>query len=249
MSYKKINIPKDSLEKILKPISKLNESCCLKIKNDILYAISASENSSLFLYTKLKLPENVGDNIRLNFINIKKFLSGLDILEDENFSLYLGENNIKCESEKNSQKTFFKYHLVDDSIIKEFPFNVKKFEDINFDSEFEISTEKIKKILSASSFATETQKVYFEYDDSNIYAILDDESRQNIDNIKIPISKKLIGRDLTRKIPISLEIFKNISYNKENIKIKINSEFDILVFTILEENSLELKYIVSALNN
>jgi len=248
MSFKKINIDKKYLEKILKPINKLNESCCLKIKDDILYSVTASEDSSVFLYAKLKLPFISKDQVRLNIINIKKFLSGLEILGDDgDFNLYLEENHIKCETEKNSEKCHFIYHLVDDSIIKEFPFNISKFNNIKFDSEFSISPEKAKKILAASSFASEAQKIYFEFDENNIFVDVNDLSRQNIDSIKIPISNDLVGENIFKKIPISLEIFKNISFFKDKIKIKINKEFDLIVFNIFENDCLELKYIVSAL--
>jgi hypothetical protein len=249
MSNKIIPLPKSYLEKILKPINKLAESCVLKIKDDQLYSITASKDNSLILYSKLKLPIHFEEAVRLNIINVKNFLSGLETLGNNGeFSLILGENYLKCEILQNNEKTFLKYHLVDDSVIKEFPFKIEKVSTLNFDTEFELSSDKAKKILAAASFATETQKVYFgTNEEEQIYADLNDLTLQNINTMNICITNNWKGDKIYRTIPISLEVFKNISSAKANINVKINNEFQVVIFNIQEDNCLELKYIVSAL--
>jgi hypothetical protein len=248
MSNKSIPLPKNYLEKILKPVNKLTESCVLKGKGENLFTVCASEDKSVILYARLKLPVILEEEVKLNLIGVKKLLSGLDSLGNNgNFSLILGENFIKCQSEYNEEKTHFKYHLVDDSIIKEFPLKIEKITSISYDTEFELTTEKAKRILSASSFATEAQKVYFYLSDGVITADINDKTMQNIDNMVIPITNKWIGDELLGNFPISLEIFKNLVSLKENIKVKINNEFKVAIFNIIEDDYLELKYIVSSL--
>jgi hypothetical protein len=248
MSNRKISLSKEYLEKILKPINKISESCVLKGKDDSLYSVSSTEDKSVILYAKLKLDSLLEDSIKLNLISVKKLLSGLHCLGNTgNFSITLFDNYIKCETDENNQKTHFKYHLVEDEIIKEFPIKLEKITNLTFNTEFDLSPDKSKRILAASSFATDAQKVYFAVKDNVITAEINDKTVPNIDNMSIPITDTWNGDDLISDFPISLEIFKNLISFKGNIKVKINNDCKVAIFNIMEDNLLELKYIVSAL--
>ena len=71
MTESLIPIPKTSLEKLLKPVNRLTESCVLKSKNDLLYTLCSSSDNSVALYANTKLPMSL-DITQLNLINIKK---------------------------------------------------------------------------------------------------------------------------------------------------------------------------------
>ena len=248
MSNRKISISKEHLEKILKPINKISESCVLKGKDDSIYSVSCNEDTSVILYAKLTLSSFLEESVKLNLIGVKKLLSGLHCLSDSgDFSITIFGNYIKCETEENDQKTHFKYHLVEDEIIKEFPIKIETITSLNFNTEFDLSPEKSKKILYASSFATDAQKVYFTIKDGILVAEINDRTIPNIDNITIPITDKWYGDELNSDFPISLGIFKNLVSFKNNIRVKINNDCKVAVFNIIEDDSLELKYIVSAL--
>jgi hypothetical protein len=248
MPNRKISLSKEHLEKILKPINKITESCVLKGRNDELYSICSTEDKSVILYAKLKISNSLEEDLRLNLMGVKKLISGLNSLGNVGlFSLLLYENYIKCEIDIKGKKSHLKYHLVDDDIIKEFPLKIEKIMSLSFDTEFELSAENAKRILAASSFATEAQKVYFSLNDGVINAEITDKSFQNIDSMLIPITDTWKGDELISDFPISLEIFKNLVSLKNNIKVKINNECKVAVFHIVEDGLLELKYIVSAL--
>ena len=127
MSNRKISLSKEHLEKILKPVNKITESCVLKGKNEYLYTICSTEDKSVILYANLKLSNPLDEELRLNLIGVKKLISGLTSLGNSGeFTLSLYENYIKCQIEYNDKKTHLKYHLVDDDIIKEFPIKIEK---------------------------------------------------------------------------------------------------------------------------
>jgi hypothetical protein len=243
-----IPIPKTYLEKILKPVSRLNESCVLKANGDDIFTICATDDHSVILYAKSKLPLSLPEPVQLNLINIKKFLHGLDCLGvDGEFSLKVGKNNVVGQLvDTSGRKTHFKYHLVDDVIIKKCNFQIDKLAKLEFDTIFQITSSQAKQILSAASFASEVSKVYFSVTDDVIQACVNDETLQNVDNITIPITSDWLHARLDGSFPISLEIFKNLAAIKNDITVKVNNQYKLIVFNVVED-TLDLKYIVSAL--
>jgi hypothetical protein len=250
MPLKNLPLPKSYLEKILRPVNKLTESCVLKAQGENLYTVCSSPDNTVILYANAKLPVKFEEEIRLNLISIKKLISGLECLGDEgDFSIQFFSNNIKCET-KNSEtdeKTFFKYHLVDDSVIRETPVNINKITQLTFDTEFIITHNKIKQILSAYVFASDLTKIYFYSQDDKVYAEINDKTLQNVDNMTLVIASDYKGQSIQEPIPVSIEVFKNLIINRGDIKVKINNQYKVFVFSNTEQDGIELKYIVSAL--
>jgi len=242
-------VPKTVLEKLLKPISRISESCILNISNDVLYTICSTSDNSVFLYGKTKLPVECGDS-KLNVINIKKLLTGLNCLGDGGeFSMVINTNHIECrtKSQDIGENCHFKYHLVDDGIIKECSLNIKKISLLQFDTEFLISQEKIKKIINAYSFVSDVSKIYFYSKDGKINCEIDDKTMQNVDNLSMVLTDNFIGDDIHHPTPVNIEIFKLLIASKSPVKVKLNNEHKVFVFQTQDDDNLELKYIVSAL--
>ena len=247
MTNNKIILSKTFLENILKPVNRLTESCVLRIENDNIYSLCTSSNNVVILYVSGKLKQSIDENIRLNLIDIKRFLCGLECLDGENFSLQYDGNNIKCESvEDQENTTFFKYHLVDDSVIPVSPVNIQKMSQLSFDTEFEITPEKQKRIISAYTFTSAVSKIYLYTKDQSVHAELNDRQAQNIDNMTLKISDNYTGSDID-PVPVNMEIFKSLTSSKQNIKVKINNQYKVLIFQITERDDINIKYITSAL--
>jgi hypothetical protein len=249
-----INIPlaKSSLEKILKPINRLTESCILNVSQEHIYSICSSTDNTVILFAKINRPQNnCGENkFRLNLINIKKLLSGLECLGDDGvFSIQYSSNNIICEmlDEETEEKTHFKYHLVDDSVIKESTININKIASLKFDTEFLISSNKLKQIVSGYTFASDVSKLYISTKEGKVRAEIDDKTLQNVDNISFLISKEYTGEDIEDPIPLNLEVFKNLVHSRNDVKVKFNTQYKVFVFQNTEDEEVELKYIISAL--
>jgi hypothetical protein len=256
MSDKKfLPLPKTSIEKLLRPINRLTENCVLKTQGDSLYSVCVSTDNSVILYATCKLPMEISES-RLNIINIKKFLTGLDCLGDDGtFTIEIFKNSIKCQS-KNSESgenTHFRYHLVDDGIIKESSVRPEAISKLTFDTEFELSVPKIKQIMSAYSFTSDVSKIYFKTLDGKVYADINDTTMQNVDNVSLLASQSYIGSNLDENEPMSIkiEVFKALMSSKYPVKVKIKNDpktnTKVFIFNTKEDEYVQLKYIVSAL--
>jgi hypothetical protein len=239
-------IPKTYLEKLLKPVNRITESCVLKTKKDLLYSVCSSNDNSVILYASCKLPVDIQET-KLNIINIKRLLTGFDCLGDDGeFSLHVERNNITCYSKNDKENTKFKYHLVDDGIIKESPVKIESIASLVFDTSFDIPLNKIKQIMSAYSFASDVSKIYFYSNNGKIYADINDKTMQNVDNVSLLISDSYEGNDL-EPISIKIEVFKSLNSSKQPIKVKISDKSKVFVFSTNEDNVVDIKYIISAL--
>lgn len=249
MSEINIPLPKSYLEKLLRPINRLTESCVLKADKESLYSICTSTDNTVILYAKSTLPFTLQTPVRLNLISIKKLLSGLECLgNDGEFSIGYSGNNIKCEiKSSDNEKTFFKYHLVDDSVIRETPVNLDKIVQLKFDTEFFLTVGKIKQIMAGYAFASDLTKIYFFTKEDKIYAEINDRTLQNVDNMTLLVGDFYTGEPIKEPLPINIEVFKNLVSCKTDIKVKINNQYKVFIFQNKEDDEVELKYIVSAL--
>jgi len=249
MSETLIPIPKTSLIKLLKPVNRLTESCVLRSTPDSIYTLCCSPDNSVILFAKTNIPVDIGAT-KLNLVNIKKLLTGLDCLgNDGDFKMICNENNIICKSTNTAtgENTHFKYHLVDDGIIKESTVNIEKIASLSYDIIFELSLSKIKQIMSAYSFVNDVNKIYFYTKDDKVHAEIDDKTLQNIDNVSLMVSNDYTGNPLLSPLSVKIEVFKLLASSKTSIKVKINNEFKVFVFETQEDDNTQLKYIISAL--
>jgi hypothetical protein len=249
MNESLIPIPKTSLEKLLKPVNRLTESCVLRNDSESIFTLCSSSDNSVILYAKTKLPITI-PTTKLNIINIKKLLTGLDCLGDDGeFKIIHNDNNIVCKStnETTGENTHFKYHLVEDNIIKESSVNIEKIAALTYDTVFEMSLPRVRQIMSAYSFVNDVNKIYFYTKDDKVLAEIDDKTLQNVDNVSLMVSPEFTGQPLLSPLSVKIEVFKLLASSKTSIKVKINNEFKVFVFETQEDDNTQLKYIISAL--
>lgn len=242
----KLPIDKKTLLRFLGPVSRLGDKSVVKMYKDKIYTLATSDDNNIILYAAAAISDNTSaDVVRLNIADVKKFLRAVECFE-EDLHFYLKNNHIYCEtSELNG--AYFKYHLVDDSIIKETPISVEKISNLNFDTEFNISNKKLSEISRGSSYAVDTQKIYFYTKDGAVFSELTDHTIQNIDSITLRVADTYVGQPIKGLLPLMLEIFRNLTSLKcENVKVKINNENKVIMFCVTD-NSVELKYIISTL--
>ena len=247
MSEILIPVPKTFLEKLLKPVNRLTDSCVLRCSDNCLYTLCTS--NGVIMYGTTQTPLNI-DDLKLNIISIKKLLTGLECLGDNGeFKIIKNENHIVCKTfdPSSNEESYFKYHLVDDNIIKEAPVKVSNIAKFVFDTTFEILPSKMKQIMSAYSFANDVNKIYFYTKDNSVFIEIDDKQSQNTDNISLMVSNSFTGNALKDVIAIKIEIFKFLSSSKSSIKVKISENSKVLLFEIQEDENTQIKYIISAL--
>lgn len=243
----KICLEKSFLEKILKTINRLSDSCILKIEEDQISSISSTLDNVVILYIKGKL-NNVSSSFKINLIDIKRFLCGLDCLNSESVEIELHENFVKCFSTNKDEKTHFKYHLADDSVMSKSTFSVKKISQLKFDTEFIIPLSCQRQIMSAYAFSPECSKIYFKQNDNSIFAEVNDLTNHNNDSVEIKLSESFVGSGIVNPIPVNIEIFKHLMYTKNsNIIVKLNEEYKVFVFNVKDNDAIDIKYITPAL--
>ena len=242
----KIPVSKNTLIKFLSPVSRLGDKSVVKVYKNNIYTLTTSEDNNIILYASHSFTEDAVQNlIRLNLADVKKFLRAVECFE-EDLSFYLKDNYIFCET-ANLNGAFFKYHLVDDSVIKETPISIEKISNLNFDTEFSISNKKLSEISRGSSYAVDTHKIYFYTKGEAVFSELTDQTIQNIDSITLRVADSFVGQPIKGMLPLMLEVFRNLTSLKcESVRVKINNENKVIMFCV-NDSSVELKYIISTL--
>ena len=161
------------------------------------------------------------------------------------FCLEIEENCIKYSSNVNR----FTYHLFDDSLANNNPFDFNKIDNITFNTNFKLTKEKNNAILKALPFVTETSKVYIKTENENIYAELSDKKLQNVDSYTALLANEYTGDELDYELILDVELFRLIStLSFKEASININNEYKMLMIKLELENS-ELTFVSTSYKN
>ena len=98
-------------------------------------------------------------------------------------------------------------------------------------------------MFKGSTFASETNKIYFYTDGESLMAELTDRARHNTDNFTLSLGKASFKLE---PIALNLDNLRLLSLLNDDIRVKINTEYGVIVFDI-EDNNIKLRYIISAL--
>ena len=234
MAYLKIKNKRDFISNFLAPVSNLNDNCILKLTSNNLSCLLASSDATVVCKADIEIESDISGETNLNIPDIKKFVRVLEILNVQDVELKLNNNNISF----NNGEYKFRYHLLDDGIIKQPAINVDKIDTLTFNT-----------LFKGSSFASETSKLYFYEEDGKIFGELGDKTRHNTDNFVCNLSNEFEGNPLPKPLPVNFETFRLISFNNSiNIDFKINTQMGVITCKFKKGN-VELIYIISALIN
>tara|TARA_R100001163_G_C5060248_1_gene197042 strand:- start:836 stop:1558 length:723 start_codon:yes stop_codon:yes gene_type:complete len=224
--------------KYLDTISKINDTGVIfEIKDDKLVSLVSSLDSTLILHSEYK--SNFNFNTTLNIPDVKKLRHVLDTIEEESLDIELNSNNLQYKG--NGVK--FKYHLYEEGFITKPNINIDKINSFKFDTNFNLNKATIQRLFKGSTFASETNKIYFYTEEGSLMAELTDRARHNTDNFTLSLGKVNFSLE---PIAINLDNIRLLSLLNDNIRVKINTEYGVVVFDI-EENNIKLRYIISAL--
>lgn len=226
---------------ILSPISALNDKCVLTINQQGAVSIANNTENNMLLYLKADL---LGEpEIELNIGDIKKLIRALDCIDQEVIEFTFSPGLICYETDYIK----FKYHLLQPGLIQKHTIDIRKINSLMFDTEFQLTGEEVSKIIKGTSFATETNKLYFYTKDKQVHVSLTDYTMTQADLIGFRVSEGFSGKELKTELPINIETFKLLQINKSNsVRVQVNTALKIIVFHIKTQLS-ELKYIVSGL--
>jgi hypothetical protein len=238
---------KEFIKNFLYPISKISESAILDISKDTLSSTIATANNSVILNITNSiftdgLLEDVQEVISLNCPDIKKLIKAVELAKDGDLSFFIENNNLKYEN----KEIRFKYHLLDDGIIKKPKLVLSKVNDMEFNSSFFIGRNDIRELLKCSIFSVDSNKAYISSEEGCVFAELTDKTRNNIDTITVKLSDEMKGDDISN-FALDFEIFRIIdSPNVKDILIKINTKIGVAMFEI-NNNYNKMIYIMSSL--
>ena len=245
MAYLKLKNKKDFVSNFLGPVSNLNDMCVLKISNNNITCTIAAADSTVVCKADLECETNVENEVILNIPDIKKLTRVLEIIPDNEVELKINENNISY----NKDGYRFKYHILDDGIIKLPNINVNKVNSLEFDTTFKIAEKNLTMLFKGSSFTTETSKLYLFEDDNKISGELGDKNRHNTDNFVCVLSDEYEGRSLTKSLALNFDSFRLLSFSGcREVNFRVNQEMGVITCDFKKDNT-SLIYVISSLIN
>jgi hypothetical protein len=156
--------------------------------------------------------------------------------------LKLNDNNVEYKS----NGTKFKFHLINDNIVKSPNFNIQKINALEYDLNFKMSSSALNVLLKSSTFITDSNKIYVSTENGNVMAELNDKTKSNIDSFATKLADCYSGNSLDKALAFDFDLFRNISFLKsQEIDIKINTIKGVIAFDIVEDK-YKLKYISTA---
>ena len=227
----------DEFLKFLDCNSKISDSSILEVTSDKISSLASSADNTLILHSEYTA--DTGFNDTLNIPDLKKLYRVIDTIQSEDITLQVNSNNI----EYNGSGIKFKYHLFDEGFFSKPNLNLEKINSFKFDITFNINKDTIQQVFKGSTFASETNKLYFYTDNGNIMAELTDKARHNTDKFSISLGKADFN---LKPIPVNFDNIRLLSIINDDITVNINTEYGVIIFDI-EQTNIKLKYIISAL--
>lgn len=229
MTKLKIENKNSLVNNFLSPICKLTENTVIKVRNNEFNAISSSNDGTLIVNCTIPQQNDVEETIFLNIPDINKFIKVLGCITDESIELQFNNNNLEYKS----PTVGFKYHLLEDGIIDPPSVDINKIKNIDFPFSFCVDSETIGQLIKASTFTTDTNKIYFSTSGQAVQATLTDKQRHNVDSFAQQVSESFQGEPLTKELAMSFETIRIISTIRyEELNIHVNPELNVFLFEI-----------------
>ena len=227
----------------LEQIGKISDSAVVTLSENKLKCLTCTPDNSVILSIEFPVEPNAHTSpIVLNIGDIKKLIRAVDCIDKEKVTLQLHNNNLTYK-DKNIQ---FKYHLLENGIIPQPKINVEKLNKLEFDSTFILQDKTLNEIIKASTFSTDSNKIYLTSENNTLKGNLTDMTRFNIDSFETIVSDKFEGSKI-QNLCLNFEVFRILSTGKFNeLKCQISSKLGVVLFSF-ENNIITTKYIVSAL--
>lgn len=226
----------------LEQISKISDSAIITLTSDKASCIACTPDNSVIISVTIPIESNNLINATLNVGDIKKLIRAVDCIDKDKSTFKIFNNNLSY-ADNNIQ---FKFHLLENGIISQPKINVEKLDKIQFDSLFSLQDKSINELIKASTFSTDSNKIYLTSTDNILKGNLTDKTRFNIDNFETIVSNNFEGSKID-SLCLNFEVFRILSTSKFNeLKCQISSKLGVVLFSF-QNNIITTKYIVSAL--
>lgn len=225
----------------LQLISKINDSCVIKVTDTGFSSTVSTSDASVILHTTYNIPVDVDGDITLNIADIKKIVKAIECIQEDKFTIAVDKNNISYTG----RDIRFKYHLLEDNIITPPKINVQKIDQLEYPVTFTVPYKSLLELIRGSTFSTDSNKLYIYSEDGKILGDLTDRSRHNVDSLSIPLCD-YSGPQLSNII-LNFELIRIISSVRvKQLECKINPKLGVILFQFAD-NLTKTKYISSSL--
>lgn len=228
----------------LDQISKISDSGVLEINKSNIHCKTCTPDNSVILGIDFPIASkgDIEDKLFVNVGDVKKLIKAFDCVNEDNLTFKIEKNNI-LYTDKNIK---FKYHLLENGIINQPKVNLEKLKALEFDCSFTLSDQKINELIKASTFASDTNKIYLTSYDNILKGDLTDKSRYNVDSFEVVISENFDGIKI-ENLCLNFEVFRIFSSSRFNaLQCKISSKLGVVLFGF-KNNIISTQYIISAL--
>ena len=189
------------------------------------------------MYSEFASESDFEDSI--NIPDLKKLSRVIDTIPSNDIEFKVNSNNLEYKG--NGIK--FKYHLFEEGFLSKPNLNLDKINSFEFDIKFSIDKNILNQIFKGSTFASETNKIYFYTENGQLMAELTDRARHNTDNFTLTLQQANFELKPT---PINFDNIRLLTNISNSFAVKINTQFGVVVFDN-SLNNIKLKYIISSL--
>jgi len=229
---------KQNFSQYLDSVAKINDSAIFDIDTNGISCLVSSIDNTLVLYTEFKEEQHISRSI--NVPDLKKLHRVVDTIDESSFELNINNNNLEFRG-KNVK---FKYHLFEEGFLTKPGLNLQKIKDFNYDINFTVDKSLLQQLFKGSTFASETNKVYFYTEDGKLKAELTDRARHNTDVFAITIADEV---DFTLEpLPVNFDNIRLLTSITSKYEFSINTEYGVVIVDN-SNNTTKLKYIISSL--
>jgi len=237
-------VKKDFADNFLNIVGKAVDIVSIKLNKDGLYAVCNKPDTSIILLAKYSKAFDVEQEITLNIGDVKKLLRVIDCINEEILTFKIESNHLYYKTDKLQ----FKYHFLDDSVVPKVTLKREKIEALTNDTFFDVDSKKLQEILKASSFTTETNKIYLYGQPDGVYCELGDKEKSNTDNISLKVSDAVEGQPFNQSIPFNLDIFRVLTGVKfDKARVGINLKFKVMSFYVKPTDETDFTFVISGL--
>jgi hypothetical protein len=233
----KLKFNKQDFKNFLEGLSKVSDTSILNIEPDKIFAISSSEDRSMFLWSTLE--GDFDTEQVLNIPSVRKLSKALDLISEKEVEFDLNSNNLEYKG----SKIKFKYHLYSDGILVAPKLTLTKIQSLKYDYEFDVSKSFFTTLTKQSSIFKDTNKLYIFTENGKLYWSLGDKTMMNTD--VLTIEGDSVDFEMEEFI-LNLDNMQLLSFgDATEFTFKIN-EMGIGRIA-LQNGNVELNYIISSL--